>query len=377
MPNSFLASQSKIGKMQIAEIIRVLEDWAPLVYQESYDNSKLLFGQKDRELNQVLVSLDVTEAIVDEALRKGAQMIISHHPLIFGGLKSLTGKNDAERALIKAIQNNIAIYALHTNLDNVASGVNAEIGRRLGIDSPRILAPRDGILKKLVVFVPHDSVRSLSEALWAAGAGNIGNYDQCSFRSEGKGTFRASANANPTKGDVGSLHEEAEFRLELLVEEAKLAAVLNAMQLNHPYEEVAYEIYAIENAHQEIGSGMYGDLPKAIPSEQLLKQIKQTFGGVVRYTRPQKEEIKRIAWCGGSGSFLLSRAEAIGADLFLSSDFKYHQFFEADNQILIADIGHYENEQYTIGLIAEYLRKKFPNFAVLLTENSTNPINYL
>jgi len=364
-------------KMQIAEIIRVLEDWAPLAYQESYDNSKLLFGQKDRELNQVLVSLDITEAIVDEALQKGAQMIISHHPLIFGGLKSLTGKNDAERALIKAIQNNIAIYALHTNLDNVSSGVNAEIGRRLGIAKPKILAPRTGVLKKLVVFVPHNNVQSLSEALWAAGAGTIGNYDQCSFRSEGKGTFRASTNAKPTLGEIGSLHQEEEFRLELLVEEAKLAAVLKAMQLNHPYEEVAYEIYAIENAHQEIGSGMYGDLAEAISSQEILKQIKQTFGGMVRYTRPQKEEIKRIAWCGGSGSFLLSSAKAIGADLFLSSDFKYHQFFEADNQILIADIGHYENEQYTIGLIAEYLRKKFPNFAVLLTENSTNPINYL
>ncbi|WP_421752731.1 Nif3-like dinuclear metal center hexameric protein [Croceimicrobium sp.] len=363
--------------MQIAEIIRVLEDWAPLAYQESYDNSKLLYGQKKKEVQQVLISLDITEAIVDEALQKGAQMIISHHPLIFGGLKSLTGKNDAERALIKAIQNDIAIYALHTNLDNVASGVNAEIGRRLGINRPKILAPRAGILKKLVIFVPQDNVQSLSEALWAAGAGNIGEYDQCSFRSEGKGTFRASENANPTLGERGALHEEAEYRLEVLVEEAHLAAVLKAMQANHPYEEVAYEVYAIENLHQDLGSGMYGDLLVALSAEQVLKQIKDTFGGILRYTTPHKPEIKRIAWCGGSGSFLLSRAKAIGADLFLSSDFKYHQFFEADNQILIADIGHYENEQYTIGLIAEYLRKKFPNFAVLLTENSTNPINYL
>lgn len=363
--------------IKINEITAALEDWAPLVYQESYDNSRLLFGDQNAAINKVLVSLDVTEQVVEEAIAQGAKMIVSHHPLIFGGLKSLTGKTGAERALIKAIQNNIAIYALHTNLDNVASGVNWEIGRRLGVQNSKILAPKKGLLKKLVVFVPKADWQKLSEAMWQAGAGSIGNYDQCSFRTEGSGTFRASEVSNPTKGRRGSLHQEEEYRLEVLVEQHRLGGVLKAMLDAHPYEEVAYEIYSIENEHQDIGSGMVGDLAEAMDAQKILNKIKDTFGGVVRFTKPHKGQIKRLAWCGGSGSFLLESAKRAGADLFLSSDFKYHQFFEADNEILIADIGHFENEAFTIGLIAEYLRKKFTNFAVLLTENSTNPINYL
>jgi len=363
--------------IKIKEITAALEDWAPLVYQESYDNSRLLFGDQNKAIDKVLVSLDVTEEIVDEAVAQGVRMIVSHHPLIFGGIKSLTGRNDAERALIKAIQNNIAIYALHTNLDNVATGVNWEIGRRLGVQNAKILAPKKGLLKKLVVFVPKADWQKLSEAMWQAGAGSIGNYDQCSFRTEGSGTFRASEESNPSIGQKGSLHQEEEYRLEVLVEQHRESAVLRAMKEAHPYEEVAYEIYAIENEHQDIGSGMVGDLEEAVDTQKYLEKIKETFGGVVRYTKPPKGQIKRVAWCGGSGSFLLNAAKRAGADLFLSSDFKYHQFFEADNEILIADIGHFENEAFTIGLIAEYLRKKFPNFAVLLTENSTNPINYL
>ncbi len=363
--------------MVLRNICDCLEEWAPLGYQESYDNSRLLVGDLSSDLSSALVSLDVTEEIVDEAIAKGANLIISHHPLIFGGLKSLTGKNNAERALIKAIQHKIAIYALHTNLDNVSTGVNQEIGKRLGIQEAKILAPKRGILKKLVVYVPEADSAKLSEALWKAGAGTIGEYDKCSFRTSGTGTFRGSVASNPTKGERGILHEESEYRLEVLVESHLLGAVLKAMHESHPYEEVAYEVYSIENEHPLIGSGMYGDLPEAVDVMDFLARIKDTFGGTVRYTHPPKRQIKRLAWCGGSGSFLLNAAKSKQADLFLSSDFKYHQFFEADNEILIADIGHFENEAFTIDLIAGYLRKKFPNFAVLLTENSTNPINYL
>jgi dinuclear metal center YbgI/SA1388 family protein len=363
--------------MKLKEICWALESWAPLEYQESYDNSRLLYGSANKEICKALVSLDVTQPIVEEAIQKKAELIIAHHPLIFGGLKSLTGKNDAERALILAIQNDIAIYALHTNLDNISSGVNAEIGRRLGIQDGSILAPKKGHLKKLVVFVPTEASQDLSKALWAAGAGELGAYDQCSYRVEGTGSFRGSESSNPTIGSVGKREEVQENRLEFLVESAKLSGVLKAMLKHHPYEEVAHEIYTIENKHQDLGSGMYGNLAAAVPVEEFLEKVKNTFGGVVRYTKPHKEMVQKIAWCGGSGSFLLAQAKSLGADVFLSSDFKYHQFFEADNEILIADIGHYENEQFTIDLIAEHLRKKFPNFAVLLTENSTNPINYL
>jgi len=363
--------------MLLSKIITELNLLAPPVYQESYDNSQLQYNSTRQELDAALVCLDITEKIVDEAIAKGAGLIISHHPLIFGGIKSLIGKNEMERAFIKAIKSDIAIFALHTNLDNMTAGVNAKIGEKLAIEKPKILAPKKGVLKKLVVFVPKDNVKDLSEALWTAGAGSIGEYDQCSYRSEGTGTFRPSAQANPTLGKRGSLHKEPEYRLEVLVEQHCLPAVLKAMHANHPYEEVAYELYAIENEHPNIGSGMYGDLSEPIDAITFLKQIKNTFGGMLRYTHLPTSKIQRIAWCGGSGSFLLEKAKEVGAELFLSSDFKYHQFFEADNEILIADIGHYENEQFTISLIAEYLRKKFPTFAVLLTENSTNPINYI
>lgn len=354
-----------------------LEDWAPLIYQESYDNSRLIFGDPDVTVGKLLISLDLTEKIIDEAIAKGVAMVVSHHPIVFTGLKSLTGKNDAERALIKAIRNNIAIYALHTNLDNISSGVNFEIGRKLGIKQSKVLAPKKGLLNKLVVYVPEVSYLGLSEAMWQAGAGAIGNYDQCSFRSLGKGTFRANKEANPRIGKRGSRHEEQEYRLEVLVESHCENEVIKAMKQAHPYEEVAYELYKVENQHQNIGSGMYGDLEERVNAHDFLKHIKKEFDGIVRYTKIHQDSIRRIAWCGGSGSFLLNKAKSVGADLFLSSDFKYHQFFEADNEILIADIGHFENEQFTIDLIAEHLRKKFPNFAVLLTENSTNPINYI
>jgi len=363
--------------MLLPEIIRELNQFAPPIYQESYDNSRLLYNSTNQEMEAALVCLDVTEKIVDEAIVKKAGLIISHHPLIFSGIKSLTGKNEVERTFVKAIKNDIAIFALHTNLDNMSHGVNAKIAEKLGIANPKILEPKKGILKKLVVFVPKSKVKSLSEALWSAGAGSIGEYDLCSYRSEGIGTFRPSAQANPTLGEREKLHSEAEFRLEVLVEQHCLSAVLKAMHANNPYEEVAYELYAIENEHQYIGSGMYGDLAEPMDAMKLLQQIKDTFGGMLRYMHLPASKIQRVAWCGGSGSFLLNKAKGVGADLFLSSDFKYHQFFEADNEILIADIGHYENEQFTISLIVEYLRKKFPTFAVLLTENSTNPINYI
>jgi len=314
---------------------------------------------------------------VDEAIAKGANLIISHHPVIFSGLNSLSGKTDAERAIIKSIQANIAIYALHTNLDNISSGVNAEIGRRLGVKGPRILSPKKDLLSKLVVYVPESAWSDVAEAMWNAGAGTIGNYDQCSFRIPGLGTFRAGEQANPHKGNIGTLHEEREYRLEVLIERRLQHNIVRSMCQAHPYEEVAYELYAIENEHPQVGSGMIGEFPDALPVYELLERIKSTFGGVVRFTKPHLQEVCSIAWCGGSGSFLLPVAKSAGADMFLTSDFKYHQFFDAENEIVIADIGHFENEQFTIDLIADHLRKKFPNFAVLLTENSTNPINYL
>lgn len=365
------------GLMKLKDITEALEAWAPPQWQEEYDNSGLLIGEWEQEIERALVCLDLTEDVLQEAQEKSCQLIISHHPLIFGGLKRLNGSNAVERMVMRALREGIAIYALHTNLDNVISGVNQRIGAILGIAKPRILAPKVGLLQKLVVYVPIAQANQVREAIFAAGAGAIGDYDQCSFGSEGEGSFRPGAQSSPFLGQRGERHYERELRLEFLVESHQSDRVISALRQAHPYEEVAYDLAPLANRHQWVGAGMYGDLAAPIATEHLLKTIKQEFGGLLRYTDPPKEKVQRLAWCGGSGSFLLKQARAVRADVFLSSDFKYHQFFEAEKALLLIDIGHYENEQFTIPLIADYLREKFPSFAVLLTEQNTNPINYL
>ncbi len=363
--------------MKIQEIISYLESIAPLALQESYDNSGLLVGNAAAPVNKVLISLDVTEAVIEEAIQKNCELVIAHHPVIFSGLKSLTGKNYVERTVIKAIQNNIALYAIHTNLDNIQKGVNHKIAQKLGITQPRILALKEGELLKLVVFVPLNHKEDVMQALFTAGAGHIGNYDECSFQLTGTGSFRGGENTNPHVGETGERHYEEEIRIEVILPVYAKSKVVKAMLQAHPYEEVAYDLYRLENAHPRIGAGMIGELDQEVPVQIFLERIKNTFGGMVRYTRSVKPTVKKIAWCGGSGSFLLSDAKKAGADIFLTSDFKYHQFFDAEDQLVIIDIGHYENEQFTIELIASLLKEKFDTFAVLLTETNTNPINYL
>jgi len=363
--------------MKVKDIAAYLETLAPLPLQESYDNSGLLVGNRGAEVEKVLVCLDMTEAVVEEAAQKNCQLIISHHPIIFGGLKSLTGKNYVERTVIKAIQHNVALYAIHTNLDNVQEGVNQKIAEKLGIEKPQILAPKKEHLLKLAVFVPLDHKEQLMAALFKAGAGQIGNYDECSFHTPGTGSFRGGDDTDPFVGKKGERHYEEEVKLEVVLPSYAKSKVMTAMLRAHPYEEVAYDLYKLENRHPQIGSGMLGELEREVKAEDFLRKVKQTFGGVVRYTQAHKTHIQKIAWCGGSGSFLLPQAKAAGADLFLTSDFKYHQFFDAEDQIIIADIGHYENEQYTIELLANQLKENFDTFAVLLTETNTNPINYL
>lgn len=362
--------------MLISEIISHLEQMAPPSLQESYDNSGLLIGDRGTDVSKALVCLDVTEDILDEAHEKQCGMVIAHHPLIFSGVKSLTGRNLVERCIVKAIKLNIAVYALHTNLDNVEQGVNRMIGEKLGIKQMNILAPKKGILMKLVVYVPLDHTKALLSALFEAGAGHIGNYDECSFKVNGSGTFRGGEGSDPFVGSPGIRHIENEDRVEMVVPEYRLNAVVEAMQNTHPYEEIAYDVYRLENAFLQVGSGMIGQLEAPVYSMDFLKMIKDTFGGVIRHTKLVSDQVQKIAWCGGSGSFLLNAAKEANADVFLTSDFKYHQFFDADNEIIIADIGHYENEQFTIPLIARNLEEKFPNFAVLLPAIETNPVNY-
>jgi len=363
--------------MKLAAITNYLESLAPLNYQEDYDNSGLLVGNPNDEVNAALVALDCTEQIVDEAISKGCDLIITHHPIVFKGLKKFNGKTYVERVVQKAIKNNIALYAIHTNLDNVAHGVSGEICKRLGIENAKILAPKNNLLKKLVTFCPTAQVDEVKNALFNAGAGAIGNYSECSFNVDGTGTFKAGNGTNPFVGQVGEQHREAEVRIETIFKVQDERKILLALLENHPYEEVAYDIYALENKLDNVGAGMIGWLPQEMEAHEFLHHVKNKMQAkVIRHTNLLGRKIKKVAVCGGSGSFLLKQAIAAGADAFITADFKYHEFFDAEDKLIICDIGHYESEQFTSNLLIDNIQEKFPNFAIRLTEHNTNPINY-
>lgn len=364
-------------KMQLSKILFQLEQLAPPSLQESYDNAGLLTGNPDMEIKGVLVCLDSTEEIIDEAIRKGCNLIVAHHPIIFGGIRQLTGKNYVERVIIKAIRHDIALYAIHTNLDNVQNGVNRRIADRLGLKNTRILSPMMGRIKKLVSYVPVANAETVKEALFNAGAGQIGAYSECAFSTLGTGSFKGNELSNPVIGQRGERHHEQEERIELIFPDWKEIPVMHALRNSHPYEEIAYQIFSIDNPIQEAGAGLIGEWPQEMSTEACLDHIKSTMkAAVIRHTKLINSHIRTVAVCGGSGSFLLKDAIKSGADLFLSADFKYHQFFDAEDKIIIADIGHFETEQFTIDLLAEYIRGKFTTFAVHLTDINTNPITY-
>ena len=363
--------------IKLKEITSYLESLAPLPFQESYDNSGLQVGDPTSAINGILITLDVTEEVVSEAVNLGFNLIISHHPVIFGEVKSITGKSVSERVIREAIRQDIAIYSGHTNYDSVIGGVNGYIADRLGLTGTRILDPIAGQLKKLVVFVPVDHLEQVRLAMFDAGAGRIGDYDQCSFNLEGKGTFRGSEEANPFVGEKGEMHQEPEIRIETILPAHLVLRVAKAMIRAHPYEEVAYDIYPLENRLEQAGSGMVGDLAEAMDEEMFLNFVKDRFRtGIIRHSVLLGKPVKRIAVCGGAGSFLTGQAITAGADVFISGDFKYHQFFDAEGKIVILDIGHYESEQFTRNLFYDLLIKKFPKFAIRLSEANTNPIKY-
>lgn len=362
--------------IKIKDITAYLESIAPLGLQESYDNCGLLVGNPSEEVKKILVTLDCTEPVVDEAVRNGCNLIIAHHPIIFGGIKKLNGSNYVERTLIAAIKHNIAIYAIHTNLDNWHKGVSHVIANRLGLQGQQVLMPMANQLIKLVTYVPTAHKESLLNALFEAGAGNIGNYKECSFSLEGEGTFMATQEANPFVGEKGSRHLEKESRVEVILPDWKKWEVLQAMRSAHPYEEVAYDLIKLENPQKLAGSGILGVLAEPMLEAAFLDFLKEKMEThCIRYT-PFEGKIEKVAVCGGAGSFLIKQARKMGAQAFVTADVKYHEFFDAENQLLLADIGHFESEKFTKSLLSELILKKFPTFAVLLSEINTNPIKY-
>ncbi len=363
--------------MKVKDIANYFEELAPLSYQESYDNAGLIVGNYNTELNGVLISLDVTEDVVDEAVEKGCNLIVAHHPVIFAGLKKLTGRNYVERTVIKAIKNDISIYAAHTNLDSVFGGVNSKICEKIGLQDCRVLSPMKDELMKLVCYIPVSSTEIVRKALFEAGAGHIGNYDQCSYSGVGHGSFRAGEGTKPFIGEKGKLHIEEESRLETVFPRAKQSTIIRALKNAHPYEEVAYDIYRLENKYAFAGIGMIGKLENPLDEKEFLQLLKNKFEtGLIKHTNLLGRKVSKVAVCGGTGSFLLRKAISAGADFFVSADFKYHEYFDAENKIVIADIGHYESEQYTKEVFYELLTKKFPKFATCLSEVKTNPVSY-
>lgn len=362
---------------KIKDIITYLEGIAPSAYQESYDNAGLITGNSQSDVTEVLITLDSTEAVVDEAISRGCNLIIAHHPIIFKGLKQITGRSYIERTIIKAIKHDIAIYAIHTNLDNVIHGVNDKIADKLGLTNLQILQPKSATLTKLVSFSPKEHTKKIVEALCDAGAGSIGNYDQCSFTTEGLGTFRPNESASPHIGTIGEAESVREDRVEVILPTHLQSKVLTALKQAHPYEEVAYYLSEMLNENQQVGAGIIGELEDTMTSEDFLSYLKDRMKlKVIRHTAPVTEEIKKIAICGGSGSFLLSQAIRKKADVFVTADFKYHEFFDAEDHLMIADIGHYESEVFTKELIYDILSEKFASFALNLSEINTNPISY-
>lgn len=364
--------------MIVKSICELIEEVAPLALQESYDNAGLLVGDSQTEVTSILICIDITEEVISEAIRKKCNLIVSHHPLIFTGLKKITGQNEVQRCVAKAIKNDIAIYAAHTNLDNVLSGVSGKMAEKIGLKNIQILQPKQDVLLKLITYVPKLHSYGLRQALFDAGAGKIGNYDSCSFNSEGVGTFRANENAQPFVGNIDEFHSEPETRIEVILPEYLKYRVLDALLKTHPYEEPAYDFVPLKNVWSQIGAGVLGELEEAVDELIFLNRIKSIFKTpTIRHTSLLDKKIKRVALCGGSGSSFLLDAINAKADVYISGDFKYHEFFEAQKQILIADIGHFESEQFTKDIFFEIITKKMPTFAVQISDSKTNPINYL
>ncbi len=363
--------------MKVKDLIQIIEKVAPPVYQESYDNAGLQTGNPDREVSSALLCLDSTEAVIDEAIAKGCDIVIAHHPLIFKGLKRISGKNDVERTLIKAIRHDIAIYAAHTNLDNVLNkGVNQKLAQLIGLSGLRILQPKQGQFVKIQLYTPASAAESIRTAVFEAGAGRIGNYSECSFVFGGKGSFKPEAGAKPFAGETGKREIVEELRMEVLAPVYMSETIIEAARAVHPYEEMAYEIVPLANTSQELGSGVIGELNKPMEAGKFLNMLKNQLNlQVIRHTK-YENKISKVAVCGGSGSFLLQAAKRAGADAFVTADVKYHEFFDAIGSLMFCDIGHYESEISTLQLFCEVIQEKFPNFAVRFCETSTNPIHY-
>jgi dinuclear metal center YbgI/SA1388 family protein len=364
--------------MKLKDLCSYLDTAVPLAFQESYDNSGLQIGLPEAEITSALITLDVTEEVIDEAILAKCDVVISHHPMIFSGIKSITGKTYTERILYKAVRNNIAVYSSHTNLDMLSNGVSRKMADKLKLQNIKVLSPIKNCLLKLVTYIPESHLGKVRDALFQAGAGVIGNYEQCGFSSVGTGSFRGSEKTRPFSGEKGKVHFENEIRFETILFSHLKEKIIKALLAVHPYEEVAYDIYALENENIEIGLGCTGEFSDPLTGNDFLNFVSSVFNAKgLRYSKLTGKKIRKVALCGGSGASLLHAAISSGSDAFITADIKYHNFFDADNSILLVDAGHFESEKYTTEILKDLIIKKFPKFAVRFSKTNTNPINYL
>jgi dinuclear metal center YbgI/SA1388 family protein len=363
--------------MKLKELTSYLDSAVPLSFQESYDNSGLQVGSSEREITSALITLDVTEEVMDEVISRKCDVLVSHHPLIFNGIKSLTGKSFTERILSMAIKHDIAIYSAHSNLDILSNGVSRKMAEKLGLEKIKVLSPSENRLLKLVTYIPESHVEKVYNALFEAGAGAIGNYDRCGFTASGTGSYRGNEYSKPFLGEKGKIHFEKEMRFETILYSHLKDKVINALIGIHPYEEVAYDLYVLENKNVDIGLGCVGNFSRQLSEDDFLKFVSSVFDARgVRYSKPTGKPIRTVALCGGSGAALLNLAISSGADAFLTADIKYHDFYKTENKIFMVDIGHFESEKFSREILKDLIIKKFPKFAVRFSETNTNPINY-
>jgi dinuclear metal center YbgI/SA1388 family protein len=363
--------------MKLKDLCSYLDSAVPLSFQEGYDNSGLQIGLPEKTISSAMITLDVTEEVVDEAISHKCDVVVSHHPLIFTGIKRLSGKTFTERILYKAVKHDIAIYSAHTNLDMFSSGVSRKMAEKLGLGEIKVLSPLEKKLLKLVTYIPESHLEKVKDALFEAGAGVIGNYDQCGFSTSGTGSYRGNESTKPFIGEKGKIHFEKETRFETVLFSHLKEKVIKVLLEVHPYEEVAYDLYALENMNVEIGLGCVGEFPDSMSEDGFLKLVSSVFDAKgIRYSKPTGKPVKKVALCGGSGALLLNLAIVSRADAFITADIKYHNFFEADNKILLVDTGHFESEKFSTEILYDLIIKKFPKFAVRFSETNTNPINY-
>lgn len=364
--------------MKVREICAYLDTEIPVSFQESYDNSGLQIGDPEQEAGSALLALDVTEEVADEAIRNKCGIIFTHHPLVFNPLKKITGRNSSERVIIKCLKNNIAVYSAHTSLDITHSWVSRRMAENLGLEQIKVMVPLEKKLLKLVTFIPESHLDKVRDAIFNAGAGSTGNYDRCGFVAEGTGSFRGNEDSDPFVGEKGKMNFEKEVRFETVLFSHNRDRVVKALIDAHPYEEVAYDLYPLENRNIDSGLGCTGTLKDEMTEHEFIELVSRVFGSKgVRYSKLSGKPVRKVALCGGAGSSLLNDAVASGAAVFITADVKYHSFFDAEGRILLIDAGHYETEKFAVDILKELIIKKFPKFALRFSEINTNPINYL